>query len=114
MKKVCANCHSSTHSKNYFEAIDGAITLYNDSYFDPAEKMRKELESKGLLKPNPWTDRFQIVYYYLWHHEGRRARQGSAMGAPDWSHWHGFFELQQDLYELKQIYEERMKKGKIE
>ena len=46
-------------------------------------------------------DEFQIVFYHLWHHEGRRARQGAMMGAPDWAHWHGFFELQQDLYDLE-------------
>ncbi len=36
------------------------------------------------------------------------------MGAPDYAHWRGFFELQQDLYKLEGIYEKRMKTGKIE
>jgi hypothetical protein len=36
------------------------------------------------------------------------------MGAPDWAHWHGFFELQQDLYELEEIYNTRMETGVIE
>ena len=36
------------------------------------------------------------------------------MGAPDYAHWRGFFELQQDLYKLEGIYERRMKAGKIE
>jgi hypothetical protein len=50
----------------------------------------------------------------LWHHEGRRARQGALMGGPDYAHWHGFFELQQDLYKLEEIYNTRMETGQIE
>jgi hypothetical protein len=36
------------------------------------------------------------------------------MGAPDWAHWHGFFDLQQDLYKLQVIYEKRIETGVIE
>jgi hypothetical protein len=36
------------------------------------------------------------------------------MGAPDYAHWHGFFELQLNLYELRKIYKERTESGKIE
>jgi hypothetical protein len=114
MKSVCGNCHSERHTKNYFEQSDGMVHLYNDSYWKPAKKMHDDLKAKGLLKENPWDDEFQKVFYHLWHHEGRRARQGAAMGAPDWAHWHGVFELQQDIYKLKNIYNKRLKTGKIE
>ncbi len=114
MKQVCANCHSSTHADNFFEQADNHIELYNEGYYDVAEKMRKELAEKGLLKKNPWDDAFQKIYYHLWHHQGRRMRQGAAMGAPDYAHWHGVFEVQQDLYELKHIYKTRMESGTIE
>jgi len=36
------------------------------------------------------------------------------MGAPDYAHWHGFFELQQDLYELEDIHRKRIETGKVE
>ncbi len=114
MKKVCSNCHSSAHSERFFKQADNHIELYNEGYFDVAEKMRKELAEKGLLKKNPWDDDFLKIYYHLWHHQGRRMRQGAAMGGPDYAHWHGVFELQQDLYELKDIYHKRMESGKIE
>lgn len=35
------------------------------------------------------------------------------MAGPDWAHWHGFFELQLDLYKLEEIYKQRLKTGKI-
>jgi len=114
MKLVCASCHSSLHTDGFFAQGDKAVQLYNVEYYDVAEAWRVELADAGLLKDNPWTDEFQIVYYYLWHHEGRRARQGAMMNAPDYAHWHGFFELQQDLYKLEEIYNARMESGVIE
>ena len=83
MVKVCGNCHSTLHTTNFFEQADLNIELYNEGYYQPAEAMRKELADKKLLKDNPWDDEFQIIYYHLWHHEGRRMRQGAAMGGPD-------------------------------
>jgi hydroxylamine dehydrogenase len=114
MKQVCIACHSQTHTDNFFQQGDKAVKLYNEAYWKPAQKMHAELKEKGLLTENPWIDEFQITYYHLWHHEGRRARHGAMMGAPDWAHWHGFFELQQDLYKLEEIYKQRLKTGKIE
>ncbi len=93
---------------------DKAVRLYNEAYYKPAKAMLDELKSKDLLKDNPWIDEFQITFYYLWHHQGRRARQGAMMGAPDYAHWHGFFELQQDLYKLEEIYKKRLESGTIE
>ncbi|MEE4191525.1 MAG: multiheme c-type cytochrome [Halieaceae bacterium] len=114
MKQVCNTCHTSLHTDGYFAQGDKAVNLYNEAYYRPAKAMLEELRGKGLLKENPWTDEFQIVFYHLWHHEGRRARQGAMKGAADYAHWHGFFELQQDLYKLEQIYEQRMNSGRIE
>lgn len=89
-------------------------SVYNKDYRAPAEAMRLELADKGLLKENPWTDEFQITHYYLWRHEGRRARQGAMMGAHDWAHRQGFFDLQLDLYKLEAIYNKRLETGEIE
>jgi formate-dependent nitrite reductase cytochrome c552 subunit len=114
MEMVCGECHSSTHTKAFFESGDGAVELYNEAYFAPAEEMRVELAELGLLKDNPWADEFQVIYYYLWHHEGRRARHGAMMAGPDWAHWEGFFILMQDLYRMQEIYAQRIETGEIE
>ncbi len=114
MTQVCTECHSTTLAESFFASGDKAVNLYNDAYFAKAEEMRVELAELGLLKENPWKDEFQIVYYHLWHHEGRRARQGAMMAGPDWAHWHGFFELMQDLYKLEDIYQLRIETGVIE
>lgn len=114
MEKVCSNCHNEKRTDNFFQQADLAVEHYNESYYKPAKKMLDDLKAKNLLKENPWADKFQKVYYYLWHHEGRRFRQGAAMAGPDWAHWHGVFELQQDMYELEEIYNKRIETGKIE
>lgn len=114
MKTVCAECHSGDHADKYFESGDRAVQLYNEAYYDPAIAMKNDIAERGLLKDNPRNDEFQIRSYYLWHHQGRRARQGAMMQGPDWAHWHGFFELQQDIYAMQDIYEKRIATGKIE
>lgn len=114
MEQVCGECHTTTHTKNYFASGDKAVELYNVEYWTPVEAMRVELADAGLLKDNPWEDGFMIQHYHIWHHDGRRARQGAMMGAPDWAHWHGFFMLQQKLNLATAIYETRMETGEIE
>ncbi len=48
---------------------------------------------KGLLDKTKFFDeRLEVEFYELWHHEGRRARMGVMMMAPDYAWWHGFYE----------------------
>jgi hypothetical protein len=114
MKKVCGECHSTRHTDNFFQQADKAVKLYNRAYYDPAKEMKDELAEQGLLKENPWTDEFQLTFYHLWHHQGRRARMAALHGSADYAHWHGFFELMQDIYKLEEIHEKRMESGEIE
>ena len=113
MGKVCINCHGSTHIQTQKATLDNAVELYN-KYWDGAVKMKKELADKGLLKKDAWRDGFQELMYYLWHHTGRRARQGAAMNAPDYAHWHGFFQVFQVYKDMEDIYKFRITNGKIE
>lgn len=113
MEQVCVSCHTKTHTKNFFNMADKHVELYN-TYATDAKKMIDELTKKGLMHKDKWSDKAFKIWYHLWHHEGRRMRQGALMGAPDYAHWHGVFEVQQDIRELKIIYEKRIKSGKIE
>ncbi|NPB08957.1 MAG: beta-ketoacyl-ACP synthase [Thermodesulfobacteria bacterium] len=113
MKKVCLNCHSTLHVETHFKKLDDAVALYN-TYIEKAQKMMADLKAKGLLKEDKWKDPFQELFYYLWHHTGRRARHGAAMDGPDYAHWHGFFQIFQIYKDMEDIYNYRMKNGKIE
>lgn len=113
MRKVCVNCHGPSHTESTMKTLDNSVALYNQ-YWDGAVKMKKELKAKGLLQKDPWRDGYQELMYYLWHHTGRRARQGSAMNGPDYAHWHGFFQMFQVYKDMQDIYEWRIKNNKIE
>jgi hydroxylamine dehydrogenase len=108
MKQVCASCHDAAFTSNYFGRVDADVHLYNQ-YRDMATKMYNELKAKGLIKKDVWSDPFFKLLYYAWHHEGRRMRQGAAMGSPDYAHWHGVFQVMQDIREMKDIYNYRMR-----
>jgi hypothetical protein len=93
MKEVCMQCHGKTWVDDHFIKLDKVVDEYNEVYFKPAEKMLDDLYAKGLLDRTRFFDeRLEVEYYELWHHEGRRARMGAAMMAPDYSWWHGFYE----------------------
>ncbi|MEN8258480.1 MAG: multiheme c-type cytochrome [Thermodesulfobacteriota bacterium] len=113
MRKVCVNCHGPSHTATQEKTVDDAVALYN-TYWDGAVKMKADLKAKGLLKKDAWRDGFQELMYYLWHHTGRRARQGAAMNAPDYAHWHGFFQIFQVYKDMEDIYNHRIKNNKIE
>lgn len=113
MKGVCKSCHTKRFYNNFFEMADKQVMLYN-SYHTEALKIINDLKAKKLLKADPWSDEIQRIYYHLWHHQGRRMRQGALMNGPDYSHWHGVFELQQDIRKMQDIYNKRLKTGKIE
>lgn len=93
MKDVCKQCHSDSWTNGHFANADKAVEEYNEVYFKPAKKMLDDLYEKGLLSKKSFFDELlEVEYYELWHHEGRRARMGAMMMAPDYAWWHGFYE----------------------
>ncbi len=93
MKEVCTQCHGKTWVDAHYVRLDKNVQEYNEVYFKPAKKMLDDLYAKGLLDNTKFFDeRLEVEFYELWHHEGRRARMGAAMMAPDYAWWHGFYE----------------------
>ena len=54
--------------------------------------------SSGLLTSVEFDEELEFTYFFLWHHEGRRARHGAAMMAPDYTQWHGMYEVAHRFY----------------
>ena len=99
MKKVCSNCHTSSYVDNFYIQYDGLVGLYNGKFAEPATAIYAKLRSTGLLSADiDFDEELEWTYYYLWHHEGRRARMGAAMFAPDYTQWHGMFEVADRFY----------------
>jgi hypothetical protein len=93
MAEICRQCHGKVWVEDFYLNFDRAIENYNEIYFKPAKKMQDTLYEKGLLDQTRYFDEaMEVEYYELWHHEGRRARMGVMMMAPDYAWWHGFYE----------------------
>ncbi len=93
MQEVCMQCHGKTWVDDHYVKMDKVMEEYNEVYFKPAKKKLDELYAKGLLDQTKFFDeKLEVEYYELWHHEGRRARMGAQMMAPDYTWWHGFYE----------------------
>ena len=108
MKNVCSNCHTSSFVDNFYTQYDGAVDLYNNKFAVPATEIYNKVRSSGLITNDiDFDDELEWTYFYLWHHEGRRARMGAAMFAPDYTQWHGFFEVADRFYQhfLPQVLE---------
>jgi uncharacterized protein with PIN domain len=113
MKKVCLACHSQTWTDGHFDRLDRSIVNYNENYFKPAKAMIDDLYAKKLLdKTYNLDEKLEIEMYELWHHEGRRARFGAAMMAPDYAWWHGFYELKKRYMDLEDEVEHVLKENK--
>ncbi|OOP55726.1 MAG: hypothetical protein AYP45_13050 [Candidatus Brocadia carolinensis] len=57
------------------------------------------LTEDKILNPNsPFEHEVQWIFWELWHHEGRRARHGASMMGPDYTHWHGLYEVAKHYY----------------
>jgi hypothetical protein len=64
------------------------------------------LRSQGLLTDEPFDQPIDFVYFELWHHWGRTAKFGVWMQGPDYTQWHGAYEVLSDLAELRALAEE--------
>ena len=106
MKEICLQCHGNNWVDDHYATFDKVVEEYNEVYFKPARDLMNELYEKGLVDDEKMFDeKIEVEYYELWHHEGRRARMGAAMMAPDYTWWHGF-------YEVKHRYNSFMKEGR--
>lgn len=113
MEKVCLACHSPAWTKGHFDHFDAAVENYNDVYYKPMKKKIDELYEKKLLsKEKNLDEKLEYEMYELWHHEGRRARFGAAMMAPDYAWWHGFYELKKRCIEIEEQVEELLESEK--
>ncbi len=102
MEDVCAACHNENFTDNFFIQYEGLLDLYTEKYAKPglalynAAKplMRKDADGKNIKFAEP----IDFTWFEIWHHEGRRARHGASMMAPDYTHWHGTYDLAKHFY----------------
>jgi hypothetical protein len=98
MQEVCSNCHAAGWVENFYKQYDNTVELYNEKYARPAKAIMEKLYADSKLTKTPFDEKLEWTYYELWHHQGRRARMGTAMMGPDYTQWHGFYEVAKSFY----------------
>ena len=98
MQEVCASCHAPEWVGNWYEQFDNLVNLYNDKFGRPASELFQQARADGLLTPVEFDEELEFTYFFLWHHEGRRARHGAAMMGSDYTQWHGMYEVAHRFY----------------
>lgn len=96
MESVCLSCHGKSMVDAFYIQYEGLITLYNEKFAKPGLRLMKA--AKPLLKPVKFSNKIDFIWFEIWHHEGRRARHGAAMMGPDYTHWHGTYEVAKHFY----------------
>jgi hypothetical protein len=98
MQEVCLQCHERSFVKGAYSQFDEVVVLYNDKFAKPARAIMDELKKAGKITPADFDDPIEWTWWELWHHEGRRARHGAAMQGPDYTWWHGIYEVAKHFY----------------
>jgi hypothetical protein len=108
MKTVCRSCHSQGMVDGHYRQFDDVVDLYNEKFAKPIAAIMGELKSGGKITKTPFDDKIEWIWWEIWHHEGRRARHGASMNGPDYTWWHGLYDVAKHTYfgfipELKKV-----------
>ena len=98
MKAVCSHCHTPDYTDAFYRQYDDLVILYNEKFAKAGQSIMAALLEAELLTPTQFDEELEWTWFYLWHHEGRRARHGASMMAPDYTHWHGMYEVAERFY----------------
>ena len=98
MKAVCGHCHTPDYISAFYQQYDDLVILYNEKFAKAGQAIMAALLEAGLRTATQFDEEIEWTWFYLWHHEGRRARHGASMMAPDYTHWHGMFEVAERFY----------------
>ena len=107
MQAVCQECHNKDFINEFYTAADKAVEHVN-AWVTESNDLMAPLKEKNLLTSTPFDEPIDFKYFDLWHYWGRTTKFGLWMQGPDYSQWHGAYELLKDMSELKQMVDEKL------
>jgi hydroxylamine dehydrogenase len=107
MQSVCQECHSTPWITGFYEDADLATEAVN-AWVRESDRIMAPVQEQGLLTAEPFDEPIDFVYFDLWHHWGRTTKFGSWMQGPDYTQWHGAYEVLRDLAELRVQADEKL------
>jgi len=113
MQGVCAECHNSEFIKDFYEGGDAVVEQVN-AWVVESDQIIAPLQENNLLTAQPFDEPIDFVYFNLWHHWGRTAKFGSWMQGPDYTQWHGAYEILHERAELIEMVNDKLQEAGLE
>ena len=113
MQNVCSECHNKNFIETFYKDADKA-TRHVNKWVRQSDKIKQSLVEKDLINNKPFDEPFDYKHFELWHHWGRTAKFGVWMQGPDYTQWHGAYEVLKELTELRHIKKEKFEKAGYE
>ena len=107
MQGVCLDCHNQNFLDEFYSSADLATERVNEWVVE-SDELIAPLKEQGLLTAEPFDEPIDFTYFNLWHHWGRTAKFGVWMQGPDYSQWHGAYEVLHDLAELREMVADKL------
>jgi hydroxylamine dehydrogenase len=106
MQSVCRTCHNQHFVEDFYAKADAATEAVN-GFIRESDAIMASLKSGGLISPKPFDEPVKFVAFETWHHYGRTAKFGVWMQGPDYTQWHGAYEVVKGLVELRAMAAEK-------
>ncbi len=107
MQSVCLECHNREFISTFYTDADKATEAVN-GFVKQGQEIMKPLRDQGLVSTKPFDEPIQYSEYELWHHWGRTAKFGAWMQGPDYTQWHGAYEMLKALADLRDLAAEKL------
>ncbi len=101
MQTVCRECHNENFIDSFYTDADRMVEAVN-AWVVESDEIMQPLKDQGLLTAAAFDEPIDFTYFDLWHHWGRTAKFGAWMQGPDYSQWHGAYEMLRELAVLRE------------
>jgi len=113
MQGVCQECHNTNFITEFYNDADLLVGAIN-TWVEESDRIIQPLRDNNLLTAQPFDEPIDFVHFELWHHWGRTAKFGAWMQGPDYTQWHGAYEMLADLAELREMTVELLEANDLE
>jgi len=107
MQSVCLECHNKDFIARFYADADKATGAVN-GFVKQGQDITKPLYDQNLISSTAFSEPIQYTEFELWHHWGRTAKFGAWMQGPDYTQWHGAYEMLKALAELRDLAQQKL------
>lgn len=100
MQSVCFECHNQNFIEKLYADAD-VLTEKVNMWVRESDEVIQPLKDQGLITATQFDEPLEYEHYELWHHWGRTAKFGAWMQGPDYTQWHGAYEVVKGLATLR-------------